>query len=299
MPLRSLARAYYRRQARITRMAQEAARQVWRGVQIADLDRSWARVAEQMTVTVAAAQLLAAQGAEPYVADMLADQGADNDREHTFAPRSVAGVASDGRRLDALLFTPVIEVKQAVAAPSAPPEVAMARGEASLLRIVGTQVPDAGRVATGVVIAATPSITKWVRMINPGACGRCAILAGRVYVVSQGFERHENCSCVHIPLSENVKNDITTSPRKYFDSLTRAEQNTLFGAARTERILAGEDINQVVNSGRRATRTASAARPSRTARSLRARKAMPEQVVSGASSRAEAIAALRAAGFLT
>ena len=309
MSLLSVARAYYRRQARITRMAQEAARQVWRSVRPDDLDRSWARVADQMVVTVAGAQLLAAQGAEPYLDEMLTEQGADNDRQAAFQSRSLAGVASDGRRLDTLLLAPVVEVKMALSVPAAPPDVAMARGEASLLRVVGTQVPDAGRVAVGVVIAATPSVTKWVRMLNPPSCGRCAILAGRVYRFNAGFERHPACDCIALPLSENVENDLTTSPRKYFDSLTRAEQNELFGKARTQRILDGEDMNRVVNSGRRSTRTAggrpkparSAARTSssrRTVRSARARRT-PEQILEAAASREAAIEQLRRGGFLT
>ena len=319
MPLLDLALRYYLRQQRLARAAQAAARQLWRDVRFADLDRSWLQVADRMTVVVSAAQFLAAQEAPAYVAEAMDEQGADATAEAVLAPRSLVGVASDGRPLESLLYAPVVEVKQAVRqAPPARPTrdvaaAAMASGEAALVRVVGTQVQDAGRAATGVVIAATPAATKWVRMLNPPSCGRCAILAGRIYRFSEGFERHENCDCVHIPISENVKNDLTTNPVKYFDSLSREEQNLRFGKARTQRILDGEDLYKVVNSGRRSTRTAggkptvepkraapakAAPSRSRTARSARARRT-PEQIAESAASRAEAIEQLRRAGFLT
>jgi hypothetical protein len=292
MSLLAVARAYYRKQARISRIAQESARQVWSGVQFGDLDASWARLAAQMVVAVSSAQMLAARGAEPYLDEMLEEQGAENDRMADLDPKKLAGVASDGRSLDALLYASIIAVKLALTAPAAPKDRAMASGEATLLQIVGTQVADAGRVATGMAITATPSVTRWVRMTSSGACGRCAILAGKVYAVNRGFDRHPGCLCQHIPLSENVSNDVTTNPRKYFDSLSREKQDQLFGKERTERILAGEDMSRVVNSGRTSTSTAGGVRPAKA-------RAMPERVMAKAGSRDEAVSALRRAGFLT
>ena len=300
MSLLSVALAYYLRQRSLTRAAQAAARLIWRDVRPADLDRSWAQVSERMTVTVASAQLLAAEQAQPYVADALDEQGVDDDRRGEVRPRSLAGVSSDGRPLAGLLYSPVVEVKRALAVPARPVPEAMARGEAALVQIVGTQVQDAGRVAAAVAIAATPAVKAWVRVLRPPSCGRCTILAGRVYRWSDGFARHPLCDCVHLALTSGAKNDLTTNPRAYFDSLPRAEQNRLFGTSRTQRILDGEDMNRVINSGR-STATAGgrrrAAGRSRTARSARARR-MPEEVIQDAASRDEAILDLDRAGFL-
>jgi len=189
MALRDIALVYYRFMRALTRRTQDATRQLWREVELADLDGSWAPLAGRMLVTVAAAQLLAAQRADPYLTAALTEQGADSDPLGRLVPASLAGVASDGRSLDDLLFGSVVRVKTALASGESPPR-ALASGEASLLRIAGTQVQDTGRAAVAVGMATRPSVTGWIRMLNPPSCGRCAVLAGRRYRVSEGFLRH-------------------------------------------------------------------------------------------------------------
>jgi len=189
MALRDIALAYYLFMRALTRRAQDATRRLWREVELADLDGSWVPLADRMLVTVAAAQLLAAQRAAPYLDAALAAQGAGPDVLGRLVPASLAGVASDGRSLDTLLYEPVIRVKTAIRSGEAPPR-ALASGEASLVRIAGTQVQDTGRAAVAVGMVTRPSVTGWIRMLNPPSCGRCAVLAGRRYRVSEGFLRH-------------------------------------------------------------------------------------------------------------
>jgi hypothetical protein len=123
----------------------------------------------------------------------------------------------------------------------------MFAGLASLTRIVGTQVADAGRAGESVSITARTAIDGYVRMLVPPSCSRCAILAGKFYRWNAGFDRHPMCDCRHVPSSEGRADDLTTSPRAYFDSLNAAEQSRYFTESGAQAIRDGADINQVVN----------------------------------------------------
>jgi hypothetical protein len=89
--------------------------------------------------------------------------------------------------------------------------------------------------------------TGWVRMLTPPSCSRCAILAGRFYRWSDGFERHPNCDCTHIPATRDIAPSIVVDPVAYFESLTPAEQDYYFGKAVAQSIRDGANMEQVVN----------------------------------------------------
>jgi hypothetical protein len=91
------------------------------------------------------------------------------------------------------------------------------------------------------------------RMLNLPSCSRCIILAGQVYAWSDGFERHPNCDCVHRPIYsiEDYRDRRSRrTAKQVFDSLSRAEQDRVFGKAAAQAIRDGADINQVVNARR-------------------------------------------------
>lgn len=160
-------------------------------------------------------------------------------------PAAFGGVASDGRSLDSLLYQPVIATKTALAAGAEMPE-AMGVGQAALLRIVTTQVQDAGRAAVGVGIAARPKVG-WVRMLQPPSCARCAVLAGKFFRWNEGFQRHPFCDCQHSPAAENTAGDLTTDPRKAI------EEGQVTGLSESDRkaiVEDGADVGQVINARR-------------------------------------------------
>jgi hypothetical protein len=64
-------------------------------------------------------------------------------------------------------------------------------------RLVESIVQDAGRAVESVETV-TRNVAH-VRYVNPPCCSRCAILAGRVYRWSDGFQRHPGCDCSMIP----------------------------------------------------------------------------------------------------
>jgi hypothetical protein len=71
--------------------------------------------------------------------------------------------------------------------------------DAAFDRIVAALVNDAGRTASLVDVGRRPAVTGYVRSLNPPSCSRCAVLAGRVYRYSTGFQRHPRCDCLMTP----------------------------------------------------------------------------------------------------
>lgn len=250
MDVQVLAAAHYQRQARLALAASRAAAREWRRMAPGDLAGSWRGIGGVRTLAVVtAAQRAAADGSSDYVAAAVAAQGGESNTQGlTVDAGAFAGVAADGRSLDTLLDQPLIRTKTALAGGSSMDE-ALQQGLAELLRIVGSEVADAGRAAVGAGIVTDRAVTGYVRVLNPPSCSRCAILAGKVYAYNTGFQRHPHCDCVHLPTIRGVKPHLT-DPGDYFRSLSEAEQNRIFTNAGAQAIRDGADIGQVVNARR-------------------------------------------------
>lgn len=249
MPAPSAAQAQYDTQARIVEDAVRAASLLWSELDAQAMSASWQsqRVGDRLFLTVAQAQLLAASSADFYAALLLAQQNVTAPAAGSVVPTSLAGIASDGRDLASLLVEPLVTSAVARAAGATPTE-AKSSGLSSLVRIVDTQVADAGRAAQS--IATTTRISGFIRAIHAGACGRCVILAGRWYRYDAGFDRHPMCHCYGIPAPEDVAGDAATDPMVYFHSLTAEEQNKAFTKAGAQAVRDGADVSQVVNARR-------------------------------------------------
>src|SRR5690625_5568244 len=92
-------------------------------------------------------------------------------------------------------------------------------------------------------------------MVNPGACDRCAILAGRFYRWNDGFLRHPDCMCEHVATTASSEQEafdrgLIEDPYEYFESLSEEEQDRRFGKAGAQAIRDGADMSQVVNARR-------------------------------------------------
>ncbi|KUN34824.1 hypothetical protein AQJ30_27535 [Streptomyces longwoodensis] len=267
----ALALAHYARLRTLSQRAVARVETVWRRIDRADISRSWAEVAPLLMSAVMEAQEQAAQLADPYVAAVAAAEGDESAAAGRVTARAFSGIASDGRPLLSLLYQPVIDWKVRMAAGQSV-DAAFRGSLASALRITATQVADAGRGATGVAMAGRRTIQGYVRVVQPPACGRCIILAGREYGWNRGFQRHPKCDCIHLPTTLIARDQgrgrgrldgdrftPTTrpgsapgfiDPRAYFDGLSRAEQERVFGAAGARAIREGADMAQVVNARR-------------------------------------------------
>lgn len=250
--LRGIALDQYQRQQVIVRRAATKVQTVWRQISRRDITGSWQQLAPLLVAAVTQAQLESAKLADPYLDDVIAAEGADPAAAGRVNPASLAGIASDGRPLLSLLYQPVIDWKVRMLAGQSM-EDAFRGSLASALRITSTQVADAGRGATGVAMAGRRTIQGYVRVVQPPACSRCVILAGKEFGWNKGFQRHPRCDCIHLPttlIARNQHGRGFIDPDDYFRGLSRAEQDRVFGLAGARAIREGADMSQVVNARR-------------------------------------------------
>lgn len=120
-------------------------------------------------------------------------------------------------------------------------QVLQADIDARFARLVASLVQDAGRAAQSVAITARPKVS-FVRHLNLPSCSRCAVLAGRIYRYSEGFQRHPGCDCTMTPVT-------VASPDLTYDPVALARDGKVTGLSKDDqRALAdGADIGRVVN----------------------------------------------------
>ncbi|MER5653441.1 hypothetical protein ABT076_10540 [Streptomyces sp. NPDC002131] len=332
---RQIALRHYRRQQRYTRKVANQVQELWRLLDLGDLTGSWdAGIGTRMADAVAAGQLASAGLADDYVDEIADAEGADPERAGSVRPSAFSGLAADGRGLDSLMYLSVITTKQGLGHGLAADD-AMMRGLQRALMLSTSEVTQAGRSAVGSSMAGKRTIQGYVRVVQPPACSRCIILAGKEYGWNKGFQRHPRCDCVHLPTTLIARNQHRDQggfidPNAYFSRLSRAEQDRVFTAAGARAIREGADMGQVVNARRgmytttaygrtlRATREGTTTRgffyrqerardiargrvPADIGRQYRlmSPRLLPEQIFELAGSRDEAIAMLRRFGYLT
>lgn len=328
---RQIALRHYRRQQRITRLTANQVQELWRLIDASDLTGSWnSGIGRRMVQAVTAGQLASASLADDYVDEVADAEGADPERAGSVRPGAFAGLTADGRALDSLMYLSVITTKQGIGGGLSSQD-AMMRGLRQALTLSGSEVTQAGRGAVGASMVGKRTIQGYVRVVNPPACSRCIILAGKEYGWNKGFQRHPRCDCVHLPTTLVARNQGRgyIDPNDYFNHLSRAEQDRIFTAAGARAIREGADMGQVVNARRGMYtttaygRTVQATREGTTRRGyfyrqerrraidrglvspsgrdfrLMTPRLLPEEIFRLADSRDEAIAMLRRFGYLT
>ncbi len=222
-------------------------------------------------------------------------------------PSAFAGAAADGRRLDSLLAQPLIRTFVALDGGAQESE-ALTAGFDDLDRILSTTVQDTARASVSTVITATRQVQYYIRAVEPGACGRCIILAGRHYRWSSHFLRHPKCRCHQVPEDESQ----IPSPRQIWDGMTPEERTSAFGVAGAKAITDGADMGRVVNATSRASgmtgvvttpagrlKVTTARNPKMRGQSRRSIRLVPESIYQLAGDdRDEAIRLLAAHGYI-
>lgn len=199
------ARRNYRLSALISRRAVREARKVRAG--------GTAAVAS----VVAAHQIAQAQTSQAAIAEMLTEQEIASTAD---AILNLSSFTTDAVSLDRM--------------------IADIETDFEFDRLVESIVTDAARAAESVATAVRPHIYH-VRYVNPPCCARCAILAGRVYKWSTGFERHPGCDCSMIP---------TTVAAPYAqDPEELVQQGLVRGLSKADlqALADGADLGQVAN----------------------------------------------------
>lgn len=153
-------------------------------------------------------------------------------------------------------------------------------------RLVESIVADAGRAAESVAVAVRPHVYH-VRHVNPPCCSRCAVLAGRVYKWSDGFQRHPGCDCTMVPTTE-ASPLVQDVEQLVADGLVKG-----LSKADVQALADGADLGQVVNVRRKAAGLLEAGHAL-----TRGGRPTPAGIYRMASDRTEAVALLKRCGFI-
>lgn len=197
------ARNQYREQQIITARALREARRVS------------TRGAVAVATVISAYQLEAAGNTFGYTDAVLAEQGINSPPEGT----AILSALVTGR--------PAIQMLERSA------------NNEAMERLVLTLVQDAGRTAAAVDLGRRRGATSHIRSLQLPSCSRCAVLAGRVYPYSDGFQRHPRCDCLMTPTNASVGKDLIVDPdRSDIRDLSKADVAALDN---------GADFAQVVN----------------------------------------------------
>lgn len=284
-------------EARI-RVSDEVSRRVvrlWRRVPADALDAGWYSIAPELRDVVSAGQVRAAAQATRYVDRVGKLQGVAGSA--VLVPEAFAGATREGREVVPELYAAVTTTKTLIGRGVAVPQAFQA-GAAFMSVMASTLITDTGRGADQ-ALAVSRGFRYSVRVVNPGACSRCAILAG-VVGYRENFKRHPRCRCTSMPLyDDQVPNGFFRSTGDYFESLSPGEQDRVFTKAGAEAIRLGADPARVVNARRGYSRGSSAVSPTGDGiRSSRRIRVMPEQIMREATSPERARVLLERNGFI-
>jgi len=281
--------AHYRRMQVIQAVAVKAGRQAWGRIDERFLSESWTTATRSLIAVVSATQVQAAMAGSEYGAGTIAEQGIYEPPQAFVDPVAFSGYASDGRSMDGLLESPITSVKDLIGS-GMPAAEALTSGRNRLDTILRTTVADAGRQAGGVDTMARTGFG-YVRMLNPPSCRDCIIQAGKFFRWNAGFLRHPRCDCVHVSttISGARAEGLVDDPYEYFNGLSAAEQDRMFGRDNAQAIRDGADIYQVENRRLRG--------PGSTTTNPGGRLT-PEDIYRQAGSRAEALRLLQREGYI-
>ena len=241
-----LADARQQRLIQINDTATNRTLSAWNRIDYDNLDESWVDVGAAIVEQVTAAQFASVQGSTRYAANVATVHDFTGDRSMVI-PEAFAGVDGVGREVEGVLYGAVTTTKTAVGAGLGRTQ-SLETGAAYLASIVKTLIADKAR--SGDMVAATgKGFTHYVRVVNAGACSRCAILAG-ISSYERAFKRHPACHCTAAPVVDGNTTGLFSSPEEYFDSLSEAEQERVFTKAGAQSIRDGAEPSKVVSARR-------------------------------------------------
>lgn len=245
--LSRLALDHQRKRVALSEQAARRAARLWRSVSAGNIDAGWDAIAGRLEQVVTQGQLTAAKQAPRYATAALRDQGMPTSGA-VIVPQAFTGATLDGREVIPELFAAVTATKTLIGRGVGVGSAFQA-GTVVMSMKVATMIRDAGNMADKVASVGKGSVLM-ARVLSPGACSRCAILAG-FGNFTEHFERHPSCQCTTVPVaSGELPDGIHDSAGAYFNSLSEAEQDRIFTKSGAEAIRLGANENAVVNARR-------------------------------------------------
>ena len=222
---------------------------LWGRMDVARLDESWDVLAPEFVAVVTAAQAAASRQSAPYLSSVARHYGGAPTA--AVVPEAFGGVMLDGREIGAAMFGAVTKTKELIGLGMNPAQ-AFKTGSAFMATITGSAISDSGR-QSDITLATGRHFTRYIRVLSPGACSRCAVLAGKGSL-SKPFLRHPRCKCTTFPMQNDsdIRNleGFYASGNDYFESLSPAEQDRVFTKSGAFAIRNGADPGKVVNARR-------------------------------------------------
>lgn len=248
MSIQILALEHQRKRVELSgRVARKAAR-LWRSIQSQNIDAGWDRIAPHLEQVVTAGQFQAASMAQRYTSAISAEYGTSVASGAVVAA-AFTGATLEGREVVPELYTAATTTKRLIGS-GVGVGAAFHAGTAIMSLFAATMVRDAGNMADK-VSSVKRGYVQMARVLSPGACSRCAILAGTGNFTKH-FERHPSCKCttVPVPSGEPTPDGIFDSAGEYFNSLSEAEQDRIFTKSGAAAIRNGASEISVVNARR-------------------------------------------------
>lgn len=243
---------FYRQQQRISDVTARAVSNQWAKVGD-DFTPGWDSVRGGVADVVQAGLRATTRSAAEYTPKLISETGLDAAPVGGLQLGAFSEAMPDGSEIASAFDAAPIRAKQAVAG-GATSVLAREMAGAWLSSKVLTALADTRRNVVSVDLAQRPTITGYVRMLNGASCPRCTILAGKWFRWNEGFQRHPNCDCVHIPAKDQQwaeAEGFVSDPYEEFFSLTEEEQDRLYTKAGAQAIRDGGDIYRVVNINQR------------------------------------------------
>lgn len=235
-----------------------------------EFDASYAAIETPLLTTVYVAQARVAESAAAYIPAVMADMGRRvRTPEYVVDTLSMMGTAGDGRRVDSLLYSSVIQAKSAVGS-GVPVRKALSTAGMWMMSTVGTLLSDTARMNEQAGMKSR-HVRSYIRTLSPPSCGRCVILAGIRYSTDEAFDRHPACDCKNLPAPDG---EWEMDPREHLDGLPSAAEldkqypeltskmrresglqsleDVLGSKANAQAYRDGADMNQLVNAYRKA-----------------------------------------------
>lgn len=228
---------------KISDVSTAKALRLWRQVDFDFLDPSWARIEAAIVGQATAAQMKAATSADTFTSKMTVSYGEPR-VSSAIVPQAFVGVDGSGRDVGSLLYGAVTSTKEAVGSGLGR-QLSMQAGATYLAAMFKTLLADQARSAD-MVSSIGRGYTRYVRVVEPGACSRCIILAGATQF--KPFQRHPACRCTCQPLP--VGQSFGKSPSEIFDEMSEAEQDRVFTKAGAQAIRDGGDVQRIVSARR-------------------------------------------------
>mgnify|MGYP003397248831 FL=1 len=242
------AEGQYRRQALVSARTASIARKLW-GRLGDDFSAEWAGMRPLMVDVVESGRAAAVVTALPYTAAALLEQNTPAPAVAQLNPARFMASAPSGAAVVDVLEAPVIRTKTLIG-QGMPAALALEQAGSYLAGIVLTMLADTRRSVYGADIISRPRVGGYVRMLQAPSCSRCVILAGKFFRWNAGFQRHPRCDCQHLPATGRASAEsqgLISDPYEYFNSLSKEQQEKVFGKSESRAIRDGADIFRVEN----------------------------------------------------